>query len=103
MLNEIFKLNLKEHREFNYIAVYLIFFKFVSMSVQIVTNSKGEKTSVLVPYKEWNALNKERDELKHKLLETELLLRYKQAFSDAKLFEQGKLETYPIAELLDEL
>jgi len=73
------------------------------MSVQFVTNSKGEKTSVLIPYKEWDALNKEREELKHKLQEAELSLRYKQAFKDAKLFKEGKLETHPIAELLDEL
>lgn len=73
------------------------------MSIQFVTNAKGEKTSVLVPFKEWDAINKERAELKHKLEEAELSLRYKQAFNDAKLFEQGKLETRPIAELLDEL
>lgn len=73
------------------------------MSVQFVTNAKGEKTSVLISYKEWDALNKEREELKHKLEEAELSLRYKQAFKDAKLFEQGKLNTHPISELLDEL
>jgi hypothetical protein len=73
------------------------------MSVQFVTNSKGEKTSLLISFKEWDAINKEREELKHKLEEAELLLRYKQAFKDARLFEQGKLKTYPIAELLDEL
>jgi len=73
------------------------------MSVQFVTNAKGEKTSVLVPFKEWDALNKEREDLKRKLQEAELSLRYKQAFKDAKLFEEGKLKTHPIAELLDEL
>jgi hypothetical protein len=73
------------------------------MSVQFLTNAKGEKTSVLVPLKEWDTLNKEREELIHKLQEAELALRYKQAFADAKLFEQGKLITHPIAELLNEL
>lgn len=73
------------------------------MSVQFLTDAKGKKTSVLVPYKEWDALNKEREELIHKLQEAELSLRYKQAFNDAKLFQQGKLKTHPIAELLDEL
>lgn len=68
------------------------------MSVQFVTNSKGEKTSVLISCKEWDAINKEREELKMKLKEAELLLRYKQAFNDAELFEQGKLKTYPITE-----
>ena len=73
------------------------------MGVQFLTNAKGEKTSVLVPYKEWDALNKEREELISKLQEAELSLRYKQAFNDAKLFEEGKLTTYPIADLLNEL
>lgn len=73
------------------------------MSVQFVTNAKGEKTSVLVPFKEWDALNKEREQLKHKLQEAELMLRYKQAFTDSKLFEQGKLKTYSIENLLNEL
>jgi hypothetical protein len=73
------------------------------MSVQFVTNSKGKKPSVLISYKEWDALNREREELKQKLQEAELSLRYKQAFKDAKLFEQGKLKTHPIAELLNEL
>ncbi|TSD66115.1 hypothetical protein FFF34_001565 [Inquilinus sp. KBS0705] len=73
------------------------------MSVQFLTNTKGEKTSVLVPFKQWDALNKEREELIHKLEEAELQLRYKHAFNDAKLFEEGKLKTYPIAELLNEL
>jgi hypothetical protein len=73
------------------------------MCVQFVTNAKGEKTGVLLSYKEWDALNKEREELIHRLLEAELSLRYKQAFKDAELFEQGKLETHPIADLLDEL
>jgi hypothetical protein len=73
------------------------------MSVQFVMNAKGEKISVLISYQEWNALNKERDELIRKLREAELSLRYKQAFKDAKLFEEGKLETRLITDLLVEL
>ncbi len=73
------------------------------MSVQFLTDAEGKKTSVLIPYKEWDALNKEREDLIHKLQDAELSLRYKQAFKDAELFEQGKLKTYPIAQLLDEL
>ncbi|TFF35935.1 hypothetical protein [Mucilaginibacter psychrotolerans] len=73
------------------------------MSVQFLTNAKGEKTSVLVPLKEWDALNKQQEELKKRLEEAELKLRFKQILADAKLFEQGKLKTYPIAELFNEL
>jgi hypothetical protein len=61
------------------------------MSVQFVTNDKGEKTSVLIPYKEWDAL-KEREELIHKLQEAGLSLRYKQAFKEEKLFEEENLK-----------
>ncbi len=80
-----------------------IFLVNLFMSIQFVTNSKGERTSVLIPYKEWDAINKEREDLKNKLEEAELSLRYKQAFQDARLFEEGKLKTHPIADLLDEL
>lgn len=73
------------------------------MSVQFLTNSRGKKTGVLISFKEWDALNKEREELIQRLQEAELSLRYKQAFNDAKLFEEGKLKTYPIASLLNEL
>jgi hypothetical protein len=61
------------------------------MSVQIVTNAKGEKTGVLVPYKEWDALNKEREGLKRKLQEAELMLRYKKAFNDAACLNKANL------------
>jgi hypothetical protein len=73
------------------------------MSIQFVTNDKGERLSVLIPYQEWDALKKEHDELKHRLQEVELALCYKNAFKEARLFEQGKLETFPIAGLFDEL
>ena len=36
------------------------------MTVQIVTNSKGEKTSVLVSYKDWEKLNNRIKELEAK-------------------------------------
>lgn len=73
------------------------------MELQFLTNSKGEKTSVLIPFDEWQAINKEREDLIQQLKEADLLLRFRNAFSDAKLFEQGKLETRPIADLLNEL
>jgi len=47
--------------------------------------------------------DKKSEEVKQKLQEAELLLRCKQAFQDANLFKQGKLETKPIVKLLGEL
>ena len=73
------------------------------MDIQYLTNDEGERISVLVPFKEWNKLNQEREELRRKLQEAELTQRYRNALSDAQLFQEGKLTTYPIQDLLDEL
>lgn len=73
------------------------------MDIQYVTNDKGERVSVLVPFKEWNKLNQEREVLRKKLQEAELTQRYRNALSDSQLFQEGKLKTYPIQDLLDEL
>ena len=63
----------------------------------------SDYTECTCSIQEWDSLNWERDVLVHKLQEAELTLRYKRVFEDAKLFEQGKLETHPIVELLNEL
>jgi hypothetical protein len=73
------------------------------MKVQYVTNDKGEKISVLIPFDEWNKLNQEREELHRRLQETELTQRFRDALTDVRLFQEGKLTTYPIQDLLDEL
>ena len=49
------------------------------------------------------ALSKDLAGQNEEFKEAELTSRYKQAFSDAELFEQGKLKTYSLSELLDEL
>jgi hypothetical protein len=73
------------------------------MGIQYLTNDKGETISVLVPFKEWNKLNQEREVLRRKLQEAELTQRYRNALSDSRLFQEGKLTTYPVQGLLAEL
>lgn len=73
------------------------------MKVQYVTNDKGEKISVLIPFDEWNKLDQEREELHRRLQETELTQRFRDALTHVRLFQEGKLTTYPIQDLLDEL
>jgi hypothetical protein len=73
------------------------------MDIQYLTNDKGERVSVLVPYTEWTKLNQEREELRRTLQEAELTQRYRNAITDAQQFQEGKLTTYPIKDLLDEL
>jgi hypothetical protein len=73
------------------------------MKVQYLTNDKGERISVLIPFNEWNRLNQEREELRNKLQEAELAQRYREALTDIQLFKKGELKTRPIQDLLDEL
>jgi len=37
------------------------------MDIQYLTDDKGERISVLVPFQEWNKLNQEREELRRRL------------------------------------
>ncbi|HWV71997.1 MAG TPA: hypothetical protein VN040_09790 [Pseudosphingobacterium sp.] len=73
------------------------------MKVQYLSNDKGEKTAVLIPMKEWSALEKEHETLRRKLEKAELSLRFKKVLKDVALYKQGKLKTKPIKDLFDEL
>jgi len=73
------------------------------MEIQYLTNAKGEKVSVLIPFHEWKKLNEEREELHKRLQEAKLTQRYRNALTDAQLFQEGKLTTYPVQDLLNEL
>ena len=75
----------------------------MASSVLYVSDEKGKRTSVLVPLKEWEAITKERKYLREQLEKAELALRLKKALTDVNLFKQGKLNTLPIKDLLDEL
>jgi len=73
------------------------------MNIQYLTNDKGERISVLIPFQEWNKLNSEREELRKRLQEAELTQRYRNALTDIQLFKEGKLKTYSMKDLLNEL
>ncbi|WP_257668037.1 hypothetical protein [Parapedobacter tibetensis] len=73
------------------------------MNIQYLNDAKGRRTSVLVPLKEWDALNREREDLKRKLQEAELTLRFKKTLSDVQRYKVGKLKTRSVQTLLDEL
>jgi hypothetical protein len=65
------------------------------MKVQFVTDSKGRKTAVQIPIKEW--------ELIRKKLEKEAFFDdLKDAVEEAVLFEEGKIQLKSARELLNE-
>ena len=66
------------------------------MQVQYITDKKGHKTNVVIPYKEWEHLIKEMQKQR-------VLLGLKEAVSDVKAMLAGKRKMKTIDELLNEL
>jgi len=66
------------------------------MEIQYITDKKGHKTNVVIPYKKWEQLMKEM----HK---QRLLLGLKEAVSDVKTMMTGKKKMRTIKELINEL
>lgn len=66
------------------------------MQIQYITDNKGHKTNVVVPYKEWEHLMQEIQKQK-------MLLGLKKAVSEIKVMKSGKKKLRSMEELLDEL
>jgi len=79
------------------------------MRLQLIQDSKGKATGVFIPISDWNKLKKQNKNLE--MLEAEyeepskmqLLQELKEAVTELKLIEQGKLKARPAKELLNEL
>lgn len=77
------------------------------MKLQVIQDSKGKTTGVYIPINEWKSLKKQYKDLE--VLEYEepakeqLLQELKEAVTELKLIEQGKLKARPAKELLDKL
>ncbi|OGL46022.1 MAG: hypothetical protein A2W05_10485 [Candidatus Schekmanbacteria bacterium RBG_16_38_10] len=66
------------------------------MQVQYITDKKGHKTNVVIPYKEWEHLVKEMQKQR-------LLLGLKEAVSEVKTIMSGKKKMRTIEDLINEL
>jgi len=77
------------------------------MKFQVIQDSKGKATGIFIPINEWKELKKQYKDLE--VLEYEepskeqILQELKEAVSQLKLIEQGKLKARPAKALLDEL
>jgi hypothetical protein len=71
----------------------------ISYNIQYLTNEKGIKTAVQIPYNEWNNLISEYSKLKELLaLKNELKL----GFLDLISVEEGKSKEVTLSEFLNE-
>ena len=66
------------------------------MEIQYITDQKGHKTNVVVPYKDWEQLMKE-------IQKQRVLLGLKEAVTEVKVFMEGKKKAKTFKELIDEL
>ena len=77
------------------------------MRLQLIEDSKGKTTGVFIPINDWNKLKKQYKNLGELEYEepskAQLLQELKEAVTELKLIEQGKLKARPAKELLNEL
>lgn len=66
------------------------------MDIQYITDKKGHKKNVIIPYKEWETLMKE-------MKKQRVLLGLKEAVSEVKEMIAGKKKMKTIDELINEL
>lgn len=66
------------------------------MEIQYITDTKGHKKNVIIPYKEWEKLMKE-------MRKQRVLLGLKEAVSEVKAMIAGKKRMKTIDELINEL
>jgi len=73
------------------------------MNLQYITDTKGHKSAVQVPMKDWEQIQKDLDELERlrnkKLFMTELA----EAVEEMKLIKEGKKQARNAADFLNEL
>ena len=66
------------------------------MEIQYITDKKGHKKNVIIPYKEWEKLMKE-------MKKQRVLLGLKEAVSDVKAMIAGKKKMKTLDKLINEL
>ncbi|MBS4027137.1 MAG: hypothetical protein KGZ58_00750 [Ignavibacteriales bacterium] len=69
-------------------------------SLQILTNEKGKKTFILMPFHEWNSFYQKHKEMENKIL---YLQELEESVEEMKLISKGKKKAKPFSDLLNEL
>lgn len=68
--------------------------------VKYLTDKKGKRTAVQIPYEDWKRLTKENQKLKQ-LLKVKADLQ--EAFQEVEAYKKGKIQLKTLDQLLDEL
>jgi len=77
------------------------------MKIQFIEDDKGKPAGVFIPINEWKQLKKQHEDLEELEYEEptkkQLLKELKEAITELKMIEEGKLNARPAKELIDEL
>jgi len=76
------------------------------MYLQYISDSKGQKTGVIIPIKDWEALKSKYKGLEEDIIEQskeEVLQGLKQAVEEMNLVKAGKIKARSAKDLIDEL
>ncbi len=73
------------------------------MDLQYITDTKGRKSAVQLPLKDWEQIKKDLDEL-HRLRNKKLFMtELAEAVEEMKLIKEGKIQARKAEEFVDEL
>jgi uncharacterized protein YwlG (UPF0340 family) len=73
------------------------------MNLHYITDSKGRKSAVQLPLKDWERIMKDLEELEQLKDKQLFFLGLKEAFEEVKLIKQGKKKPNSLKALIDEL
>jgi PHD/YefM family antitoxin component YafN of YafNO toxin-antitoxin module len=73
------------------------------MNLQFITDTKGHKSAVQLPLKDWEQIQKDLEELKTLRDKKAFFSGLKEAFSEVKLIKDGKKQANSFDNLLNEL
>ena len=69
-------------------------------SLQYITNEKGKKTFIMMPFDAWDSFFKKHTEMENKIL---FLKELEESVDEMKLIRKGKKKAKPLADLLNEI
>lgn len=72
----------------------------VIQSIKYITDKKGKRQEVIIPFKIWSSVTEELETLREK---QQILLGLQQACREAKMQEKGELPEQSLDEFLNEL
>ena len=73
------------------------------MDLQYITDTKGKKSAVQLPLKDWEQIKKDLDELERLRNKKQFMTELAEAVEEMKLIKEGKIQARNAEDFLNEL